>query len=197
MRSSQALAHLWASSAHLMHSRTQKTPFNRTCVLLGKCRVSHSPYGEAMNFEELLELVRILRDNLTDHVYKTNWHSATRMDDGVIAMGYPQYEPWIWNGIFASHSLLCDFMGGEWEHYLELDLNNHESIAQANLNELTDWILHLWRGERFCDGHIGQATELGCTLIAQRTIELAEEWLALHPHPTKIRDTLTPGWYQE
>ncbi|QTH59311.1 hypothetical protein J5O04_10980 [Corynebacterium hindlerae] len=89
-------------------------------------------------------------------------------------------------------------MGGEWEHYLELDLNNHESIAQANLNELTDWILHLWRGERFCDGHIGQATELGCTLaIAQRTIELAEEWLAHHPHPTKIRDTLTPGWYQE
>ncbi|MFA1531402.1 DUF6508 domain-containing protein [Corynebacterium belfantii] len=70
-------------------------------------------------------------------------------------------------------------------------------ISHANLDELTDWNMHLWRGERFCDSHIAQATEMGCTLaITKRTIELAEEWLTHHPRPGRLEDDSEYTWHQ-
>ncbi|QVI98704.1 hypothetical protein KFR76_00295 [Corynebacterium diphtheriae] len=104
-----------------------------------------------MDFDELLELIHILYNNLKDHPYKTKWHSATPMDNGTIAIGYTQYEPWLWNEIFAIHYLLCGYMGGKSEHYQEPNLKNYEVISHANLDELTDWNMHHPRPGRLED----------------------------------------------
>lgn len=72
---------------------TLRTPLELLFQPCGSC-VRLPRYGEAMDFDELLELIHILYNNLKDHPYKTKWHSATPMDNGTIAIGYTQYEPW-------------------------------------------------------------------------------------------------------
>lgn len=48
-------------------------------------------------------------------------------------MGYPEYEPWLLNGIRAIRYLLSKPMGGRRSRYVELDINNHEAIPKRAL----------------------------------------------------------------
>ena len=124
---------------------------------------------------ELLEGVIELRDKL-EGGYTATWHGAEEWNDGVIALGYPKYEDWLWNGIWDG-IYLFDFLGGDYSlHREEFRFITEREAQSFDLNQLHTWFVCFGSGERFGDGMVASGAEDGTVyLIAKRAVELIEQ----------------------
>ncbi|QYH20117.1 hypothetical protein JKI95_03750 [Corynebacterium aquatimens] len=107
------------------------------------------------------------------------WHPALQEPSGIIALGWPKYPEWLYDGLWsatlylehserfdrdAAMAIYGELFNGEVEH--DYGPQSHERLWA----ELT----YVLRGERFCDGHIDTHLKDGSLLSLMKAFaELA------------------------
>lgn len=118
---------------------------------------------------ELLEGVEKLRDNLADG-YTPAWHKAEKQGDGVIALGFPTYPRWLWNGIWCGIHL-TEFLGADWQrHRDDFRFITEREAESFDLEQLATWFVVFGNLERLAEGLIGEGAEDGTVYLIARKL---------------------------
>lgn len=120
--------------------------------------------------------VRKLHDQLAAGNQGYRLVPPSKNKDGVTALGWIDYEDWLWYGIWDGIDLLNNHLNGNWEPYYDgLDDFPIETIPQASIGELTAWFILFGNRERIDGGLISSAVDDGTILaLSKRFLELVD-----------------------
>ena len=120
--------------------------------------------------------VRELHDQLAAGNQGYRLVPPSKNKDGVTALGWIDYEDWLWYGIWDGIDLLNNHLNGDWEPYYDgLDDFPTKKILQASIGELTAWFILFGNRERIDGGLISSAVDDGTILaLSKRFLELVD-----------------------
>lgn len=123
---------------------------------------------------ELLEGVRELERELASG-YEVQWVAPEETEDGLIALGFPEYPEWLWLGVWDGATLLTEALEIDYSPYFDrVKSGTIGPISEADLGALAAWFVYYASGERFSDGHVASGVEDGNVLaMARRLLEIA------------------------
>lgn len=126
--------------------------------------------------EEIEQLVSFLPRLYADGFAPVKqWGGGTKDKDGVITMGWPEYEDLVEEFFEAASAECWDDHGYSSKNPSEM-LKNDDAVKSANLSEIKAMLTFCVRGERFCDGHWGAMIEEGhIRRLLERLSEFLEE----------------------
>ncbi|SDS41131.1 hypothetical protein [Corynebacterium timonense] len=118
---------------------------------------------------ELLEGVEKLRGNLAGG-YRPAWREAEKQGNGVIALGFPTYPRWLWNGIWCG-IYLTEFLGIDWQrHRDDFRFISEREAESFDLEQLATWFVVFGNRERMSEGLIGKGAEDGTLYLIAREL---------------------------
>lgn len=133
--------------------------------------MSEAPGPTPQDIEEMLAFLPVF-GSLDFHPVKQSYGGTA--SDGTMQLTWPEYQVEV-EGFIQVASRDC------WHdrHYppeaMALMIADPEKIAGATLDRVRSVLTHFVRGERFCDGHIGERIEPGrLAQILERPKEIAD-----------------------